>query len=107
MATEQKTGGERIRELRLKKGMTIKEMANTVSKHYVFLSRLERNMDRPSEELIRQLSKVLDYPGNIDVLIASFGRIPERIEKFILDDPDAMVELPAFFKKRTKERKNG
>ena len=107
MATKKKTGGEIIRELRLNKGMTIKELASTVNKHYVFLSRLERNMEKPSEELIRQLSKALDYPGNTDVLTASFGRIPERIEKFILDDPDAMVELPAFFKKRTKERKNG
>jgi len=105
--SEKKSGGEIIRELRLKKGMTIKELARAVNKHYVFLSRLERNMEKPSEKLIHQLASVLGYEGNLDVLTASFGRVPQQIEKYILDNPDAMVELPAFFKKRVKEQNRG
>lgn len=96
------SGGEIIRNLRLKKGLTIKQLGELVDTHYVFLSRLERNMEKPSEELIKKLAKNLNYKEDINVLIANFGRVPNEIEKLILEDPSSLVELPAFYKKRKK-----
>jgi transcriptional regulator with XRE-family HTH domain len=101
-----KTGGEIIRHLRQQKQMTIKQLAGEVGKNYVFLSRMERGMEKPSELLIRRLAEVLGYPGNIDVLVACFGRIPSSVEKLILGDPEALVELPAFFDARAVRRQS-
>lgn len=97
-----KTGGQIIRELRLQKGLTIKQFGELVETNYVFLSKLERNLEKPSEELIRNMATELNYGGDINVLIASFGRIPKEIEKILLEDPSSMVELPAFYKKRKR-----
>ena len=95
-------GGNIIREMRMQHGLSLKELALKANVNYVFLSRLERNIERPSEDLVRRLADVLHYEGNIDELIASFGQIPSSIEKYILDDPSAVIDLPAFFKSRRK-----
>ena len=100
--TKNMLGGNLIRELRLKKRLTLKQLGELVDTHYVFLSRLERNMEKPSEELIKKLAKTLDYKDNVNILIASFGRLPVEIAKLILEDPSSMVELPAFYKKRKR-----
>ncbi len=97
------TGGEIIRELRMQKGYSLKELSEKVDVNYVFLSKLERNMDFPSEELIKRLASVLDYQGDILELIASFGKVPETIKQMILEDPSSVVELPAFFKSRRRK----
>jgi transcriptional regulator with XRE-family HTH domain len=107
MVEDKKHGGQIIRDLRIAKGMSIKELADAVNKNYVFLSRMERGMEKPSEELIKSLAVALNYKGKIDVLVASFGRIPAHIQKMMLDDPDSMIELPAFYKKRVKGGSNG
>lgn len=100
--SDNKTGGEIIRELRMKKGLTIKQFGEIVNTNYVFLSKLERNLEKPSEELIKNMANALNYEGDINTLIASFGRIPKEIEKILLEDPSSMIELPAFYKKRKK-----
>lgn len=98
----EKTGGQIIREHRMQKGLTIKQFGELVDTNYVFLSKLERNLEKPSEELIRKMANKLNYEDDINVLIASFGRIPKEIEKILLEDPSSMVELPAFYKQRKK-----
>jgi len=100
------TGGGIIRKLRIEKGFSIKELAERANVHYVFLSRLERNKETPSEDLINRLAIALDYKGNINMLIGYFGRIPEEIKKMIIDDPQSMAKLPAFFKSRKGGIKN-
>lgn len=96
-------GGKIIREKRMELGLSLKELANKANVNYVFLSRLERGMERPSEDLIRRLADALSYKENIEELITKFGKVPESIEKMIIDDPSAVVELPAFFKSRRKK----
>jgi len=95
-------GGEIIRKLRLEKGLSLKDMGEQVDVNYVYLSRLERGLEIPSETLIKSLAENLVYEGNIDELIASFGKIPTSIKQMIVDDPSVVIELPAFFKSRKK-----
>ena len=97
------TGGEIIRTYRMQKGLSVRALADKADVNYVFLSRLERGLETPSEELIKRLAVAVEYHGNIDELVASFGKVPKSIEKLILDNPDAMVELPAYFKSRRKK----
>jgi transcriptional regulator with XRE-family HTH domain len=97
------TGGEVIRNLRLQKGLSLKELSDIVSANYVYLSKLERGLEAPSENLIKALAEKLNFEGNIDELIASFGKVPTSIKQLILDDPSAVIELPAFFKSRRKK----
>jgi transcriptional regulator with XRE-family HTH domain len=101
-------GGKRVRDRRIEVGLSLKKLAEKAKVNYVFLSRLERAMEKPSEDLVRRLAAALDYPGNVEELIASFGKVPATIERLILNDPSAVIELPAFFKSRRarKERKN-
>lgn len=101
-------GGKTVRDRRIELGLSLKELAEKAGVNYVFLSRLERGMEKPSEDLVRRLAAALNISMNIDQLVASFGKVPTSIEKLILDDPSAVVDLPAFFKSRRirKEKKN-
>jgi transcriptional regulator with XRE-family HTH domain len=101
-------GGQIIRERRLALSLSLKELAAKANVGYVFLSRLERGMEKPSEDLVRRLAAAVGYQGNLDKLVASFGKVPASIEKLIIEDPNAVVDLPAFFKSRRtrKERKS-
>lgn len=96
------TGGEIIRKLRLEKGLSLKELGEQVNVNYVYLSRLERGMEIPSETLIKSLAENLAYQGNFNELIAYFGKVPVSIKQMIIEDPSAVIELPAFFKSRKK-----
>jgi len=102
--TDGKPGGQIIRELRVSKGLSLKEVASKANVNYVFLSRLERGLEKPSEELIRRLSEVAGYSGDLNTLIARFGKVPQEIHKMVIDDPESVVELPAFFKSRRRKR---
>ena len=97
-----KTGGEIIRNLRLENGLSLKDLGEQVDVNYVYLSRLERGLEIPSETLIKSLAKNLNYKGNLEELVASFGKVPTSIKQLILDDPSSVIELPAFFKSRRK-----
>lgn len=98
-------GGAIIRQIRLEKKMSIKDLAALANVNYVWLSKVERGIEIPSEDLIKRLASALDYQGHIDKLIASFGKVPKEIEKLILEDPGSVIELPNFFKSR--RLKNG
>ncbi len=98
------TGGEVIRQLRMSRGLSLKQLGEIVGVNYVFLSKLERGLESPSEELIKKLAEKLEYQGDIDELTAMFGRVPENIKQLIIEDPASVVELPAFFKSRRKKR---
>lgn len=49
--------GKRVRELRVKKGMTIEEFANTVELHVTQLSRIERGETNPTLSYIFLLAE--------------------------------------------------
>ncbi len=101
-------GAHTIRKLRMEKNISIRKLAEMVDVNYVFLSKAERGLEKPGEDLIRRIAGSLEYKGDINVLIARFGKVPEEIKKIIIDDPNFVTEIPAFFKTRKKlGEKNG
>lgn len=98
-------GGEVIRTLRMAKGLSLKELGEVAEVNYVFLSKLERGLEVPSEDLIKKLAEKLDYKDDVNELIAKFGKVPTTIKQLILDDPSSVIELPAFFKSRRNKGK--
>jgi len=99
-------GAKTIRNLRMEKGLSIRKLAEIAKVNYVFLSKVERGLENPGEDLIKRLAETLGYDGNINKLITEFGKIPNEIKKIILDDPNLVTEIPAFYKTRNKKRGN-
>lgn len=97
-------GGSIIRDLRIKQGLTLKKLSEIADVNYVFLSKLERGYEKPSEELVRRLAQKLDFKGDMNTLVARFGIIPLQVKKMILDAPDSVVDLPEFFKTRRRKK---
>lgn len=75
--------GKRIRELRIKKGLSLNQLADraTVAKSY--LSYIERGLQKnPSVQFLQKVSEVLEV--DIETLVGEVGHVPEDEEK--LDD---------------------
>lgn len=91
------TFGERVRQLRHEKKLSLRKLAPLVSVGYAYLSRVETGNlnfgDYPSDALIHRLAEVLD--GDEDELLLLAKRIPERIKKRILQRPDVFSALAA------------
>lgn len=83
--------GERLRELRKAKGLTLRALAAKVGVGFTYLSRAENERlqygDYPSDALICKLAKVLR--ADADELFFLAQRIPDRIKKRVLERPDA------------------
>ena len=54
--------GEKIRDCRKEKEMTIKELAEKASVTTGYISQIERNQIEPSLTVLRRISKILDLP---------------------------------------------
>ncbi|MAX35780.1 MAG: transcriptional regulator [Gimesia sp.] len=84
------TFGERIRELRKAKGLTLRELAPKVEVGFSYLSRIENGKlnygDYPSESLIHRLAQVLD--ASEDELLILAEKIPERIKQRVFEHPN-------------------
>jgi len=88
---EVKRFGIRLRELRIKAGMTLRELAGVVNIDFTYLSKIETGITPPpSEKVILQLAEALD--ADKDELLTLAGRIPPDIAE-ILKDPKALAML--------------
>ena len=87
--------GERLRELRRAKGLTLRDLAGKVGVGFTYLSRAENERlqygDYPSDALIGKLAKALD--ADTDELLFLAKRIPARMKRRILERPDAFRKL--------------
>jgi transcriptional regulator with XRE-family HTH domain len=85
------TFGERIRQLRNAKGLSLRQLAPKVGVGFTYLSRVETgNMtfgDYPSDALIHRLADELG--GDEEDLLILAERIPKPIHRRILQRPDA------------------
>lgn len=85
------TFGERIRELRKAKNLTLRDVAKKVKVNFTYISKIENQKldfgDYPSEDLIRKLAKVLE--ADEDELLLLANKIPEDIKKRVIERPDA------------------
>jgi transcriptional regulator with XRE-family HTH domain len=89
------TFGERIRELRKAKNLTLRDVAKKVRVNFTYISKIENHKldfgEFPSEELICKLAKVLE--ASEDELLLLAKKIPEDIKQRVLDRPDAFRKI--------------
>ena len=96
------TFGERIRELRQVKNLTLRDMAKKVRVTFTYLSKIENQKlsfgEFPSDDLIVKLARVLD--ADADELLLLAEKIPEAIRKRVLERPDVFRRMAALDDKR-------
>jgi transcriptional regulator with XRE-family HTH domain len=87
--------GNRVRELRKAKGLSLRGLAAKVGVGFTYLSRVENEKleygDYPSDQLIGKLAKALDAEEDELMLLAQ--KIPAQIKKRVLQRPDAFRKL--------------
>src|SRR5438105_9906069 len=85
------TFGERVRELRKAKNLTLRDLAAMVKVNFTYLSKIENHKldcgDYPGEGLIRRLAKVLG--ADEDELLLLAEKVPDEIRRRVVQRPDA------------------
>jgi transcriptional regulator with XRE-family HTH domain len=96
------TFGERIRELRQVKSLTLRDLAKKVRVTFTYLSKIENQKlsfgEFPSDDLIVKLARVLD--ADADELLLLAEKIPEAIRKRVLERPDVFRKMATLDDKR-------
>jgi len=87
--------GERVRELRQAKHLTLRGLAAKVGVGFTYLSKVENEhlafADYPSDDLICRVAKALD--ADADELLLLAEKIPAQIKRRVLERPDAFRQL--------------
>jgi transcriptional regulator with XRE-family HTH domain len=87
--------GQRVRELRLAKGLSLRDLAPQVQVGFTYLSKVETGRldfgDFPSEALIHRLAEALD--ADEDKLLLLAEKIPQKIKAMVLKRPEAFSKL--------------
>jgi len=83
--------GERVRELRLGKGLSQRDLAGRVTVGFPYISKVENGLETPSEETLVALARELDVDADELVLLAN--RIPSEISDIIRDKTTAATFL--------------
>jgi transcriptional regulator with XRE-family HTH domain len=89
------TFGERVRELRREKKLTLRTLAGQVGVNFTYLSTVENGRldfgDYPGEGLIVKLAKALGADEEELMLLAE--KVPESIRRRVIERPDAFRKL--------------
>ena len=89
------TFGERVRELRKAKGLTLRVLAGRVKVNFTYVSKIENGKldfgDYPGDGLIRRLAKALD--ADEDELLLLAEKVPDRIRRRVIERPDAFQKI--------------
>ncbi len=96
--------GERIRELRKAKRLSLRQLAELVDVSHTYLSKVENQKldfgEYPSEALIHKLAAELDGDENRLLLLAE--KIPDDIKQMVLRSPELFHDLAKLNKKKLK-----
>lgn len=91
------TFGDRVRQLRKAKSLSLRKLAPKVGVGFSYLCRVETGTmtygDYPSDALIHRLADVLE--GDEEELLLLAERIPKPIQKRVLQRPDAFLAFAA------------
>lgn len=82
--------GEVLRDLRKQRGLGIKGLAPDLGVSYSYLSKLESNLTRPSEELIRRVATY--FAQDEDPLFIAADRVPPDLLVILKEHPDAAAK---------------
>ena len=97
--------GEIIREIRKEKGISLRDMAKDVGVSFVNISYIENGRIETSKEVLRKISKVLNY--DFDKLLSTTNSIDDDITKIINKKPDLVPDFLRTAKNlSTKDWKN-
>lgn len=87
--------GQRIRELRQAKQLTLRELAEKVGVGFTYLSKIENHKlekgHAPSEKLIYKLAVELD--ADEDELLLLAEKVPEPIRKRFFERPEVFSQI--------------
>lgn len=89
--TTRKEFGQRLRELRVGRGATLKGLARALGVDHSFLGRIERGVVGAPESLIRAISRELDCPS--EPLLILGGYLPEDIHEILRAQPERAVAV--------------
>lgn len=67
--------GEKIRDSRKEKGMTVKELAEKAAVTTGYISQIERNQIEPSLSVLKRISKILDLPLAVLFATEATGKV--------------------------------
>jgi transcriptional regulator with XRE-family HTH domain len=88
----QKTFGETVRELRKKKGISLRRFAQKVDMSPTYLSKVERGEFKPpAEEKVMAIASALGEDP--DELLALAGRVPSDVQDIIKERPREMASF--------------
>ncbi|WDI39861.1 helix-turn-helix domain-containing protein [Bremerella sp. P1] len=101
--------GERVRELRKKRGLTQQKLAERLDVSLSYISKVENERlnvgDYPSEKFVNRLAEALD--ADEDELLLLTDRVPEAIRRRIQEQPDVFRRLAAMSDAELKSLING
>jgi transcriptional regulator with XRE-family HTH domain len=87
--------GEKVRELRVAKNLTLRELAKKLEVNFTYVSKIENQKlsfgEYPSEDLIRKIAKALG--ADADELLILADKIPKQIKKRVKERPDAFRKI--------------
>lgn len=89
------TFGEKVRELRKGKGLTLRALAGKVGVNFTYLSKVENGKldfgNYPGEGLIVKLATALEAAEEELMLLAE--KVPDSIRRRVIERPDAFRKL--------------
>ena len=85
--------GKVIRELRKQKGMSLRGLAELVGVSYVNISYIENGRIETSQEVLKKISKALNY--DLDKLLSLADQVDNEIKNIINKMPE---EVPDFLR---------
>ena len=83
--------GTALRKLRGESGIGIKRLAPELGVSYSYLSKLESDQVRPSEELVQRVATYFDC--DVDRLLLETDRVPPDILAILRDNPEEAMEF--------------
>lgn len=83
--------GDILRGLRTRSGVGIKRLAPELGVSYSYLSKLENNQIRPSEELVQRVASYFGYDQ--DRLLLAAEKVPPDILRILQENPDDAIDF--------------
>ena len=83
--------GKMIRELRKEKGISLRELAKKVDMSFVNLSYIENGRVETSKDVLRKISKALDY--DFDKLLSFTKHVDDDLTNIINNRPDLVPDF--------------
>ena len=84
-----KTLGEAVRDRRVEKDLSLRDLAKLIDIAPSYLSDIENDRRVPSEEIIHNIAQALDMDA--DDLMARSGRLGEEAERYMKKHPAAGI----------------